>query len=155
MKAFMMVGAPGAGKSTFAKSVKKDNPGAVIICGDEIRKHLYGDANIQGNWVEIHDEIVNRLEDNAGNVIIMDGTHYKASYRKETLSLLQSYGYTDIEAIVVNPPLATCLAQNASRSRNVPEYVIERMHSSLQSSLKGIDREGFSVIKYVHKQQKP
>lgn len=151
----MMVGAPGAGKSTFAKKLKKENQDAVIICGDEIRKYLYGNADIQGNWVEIHDEIVRRLEDNAGSVIIMDGTHYRASYRKETLSLLQSYGYSDVEAVVVNPPLATCLAQNASRSRKVPEYVIEKMHNSLQASLKGIDGEGFSVVEYVHKQQKP
>lgn len=150
MKAFVMVGAPGAGKSTFARRIKAKHPGAVIICGDEIRKDLYGNADIQGNWVEIHDEIVRRLEENTGSVIIMDGTHYRASYRKETLSLLQSYGYSDVEAVVVNPPLDLCLAQNAARSRIVPRYVIEKMHSSLQASLRGIDSEGFSMVGYVH-----
>lgn len=145
-----MVGAPGAGKSTFARSLRAKFSGAVIICGDEIRKDLYGNADIQGNWVEIHDEIVKRVEENVGNVIIMDGTHYKAPYRKETLALLHSYGYSDVEAVVVNPSLDTCLAQNAARSRIVPRHVIEKMHSSLQASLRGIDTEGFSMVGYVH-----
>ena len=45
-----MVGAPGSGKSTYAARIaKREN--AVIISGDQIRAELYGDANIQGEWM--------------------------------------------------------------------------------------------------------
>jgi predicted kinase len=150
MKAFVMVGVPGSGKSTHSETLKTEYPDAVIICGDTIREQLYGDANIQGNWVEIHDKIVEALEDNVGRTIIMDGTHYRASYRKDALTLLQSYGYTDVDAVVINTPLADCLARNAARSRKVPEHVINKMFQSLQASLRGVDKEGFSVLQYIH-----
>lgn len=150
MKAFVMVGAPGSGKSTHSEKLKAEHPGAVIICGDTIRKQLYGDANIQGNWVEIHDKIVETLEENVGRTIIMDGTHYRASYRKDALALLQSYGYSEVEAVVINTPLEDCLSRNAARSRQVPEHVISKMFQSLLASLRGVDKEGFSVVQYIH-----
>lgn len=93
--------------------------------------------------------MVEILEENEGSVIIMDGTHYRSSYRKEAIALLKSYGYRDITAVVVNTPLETCLKRNSQRDRHVPTRVIERMHSSLQASLKRIDSDGFSEVQYV------
>jgi predicted kinase len=146
--AYIVVGAPGSGKSTYAaRLAEREN--AVIISGDQIRAELYGDANIQGEWMVIQDRIENLIEENVGKVLIMDGTHYRAKYRKDVIALLQSYGYHDIRAIVVNPSLEICLKQNAARARNVPELVIEKMHSALQASLRGVDTEGFSVVEYV------
>ena len=146
--AYIMVGAPGSGKSTHAaRLAKREN--AVIISGDQIRAELYGDADIQGEWMAIQDRIESLIEENVGRVLIMDGTHYRAKYRKNAISLLQSYGYPDVRAIVVNPPLKICLMQNAARARNVPELIIEKMHSALQASLRGIDTEGFSMVEYV------
>ena len=142
-----MVGAPGSGKSTYAKSLK-DSEGAVVISGDDIRAELYGDANIQGEWNEIQNRIVDLIEENVGKPIVLDGTHYRASYRKEAAALLRSYGYSEITAVVVNKPLETCLVQNACRSRNVPRHVIVNMHQKLQSSLRTIDQEGFEQVIY-------
>jgi predicted kinase len=145
--AYVMVGAPGSGKSTYTQPLEAQ--GAVVIGGDAIRAELYGNADIQGNWVEIHDRIVQLLEDNVGKPIVMDGAHYRAQYRKDALTLLNSYGYFDVRAIVINPPLEVCLERNAGRERKVPEHVIEKMHSSLQASLRGIDGEGFSVVEFA------
>lgn len=152
-----MVGAPGSGKSTVASSIasssgitKAAKPcNTIVISGDDIRAELYGNADIQGNYTEIHDKMLKILEENVGRVVVLDGTHYRAKYRKDAITLLQSFGYSDIRAIVVNPPLETCLRQNANRSRNVPEHVIEKMHTALQASLRSIDTEGFSHISYV------
>lgn len=149
MKAFVMCGAPGSGKSTYVSALKAKYPGAVVISGDDIREELYGDADVQGDYNRIHDRMVEMLEDSVGSTVIMDSTHYRAAYRKSVIALLNSFGYTEIEAIVVNRPLEVCLKQNASRSRFVPEYVIEKMHNSLQASIRGIDNEGFSAVQYV------
>lgn len=150
LEAYVMVGAPGSGKSTQVSKLIASHPDAVVISGDNIRAELYGDADIQGNYVEIHDRMLEILEENVGRTVIMDGTHYRAAYRKEAIAMLNSYGYNKVVAVVVDKPLAVCLRQNASRDRKVPEHVIERMHNSLQASLKNITNEPFHRIDFVY-----
>lgn len=147
-KAFVMVGAPGAGKSTYAKELaKKEN--AVIISGDDIRAKLFGDASIQGEWGQIWSYIEAMVADCCGRSVILDGTHYRPDYRQESLTLLRSYGYSHVEAVIVNPPLTTCVARDLERERHVPKYVIEKMHATLQRTLPNICNEGFSYITEV------
>lgn len=151
MRAYVMVGAPGSGKSTQAgEIVLREN--ANIISGDAIREELYGDASIQGNWVAIHDRIEEYVAECAGLgvPVVLDGTHYRASYRREAIALLRSYGYTNISAVVCDSSLATCLARNFQRKRYVPDYVIKGIHEKLQQSLKNIDTEDFDHINYIY-----
>ena len=148
LTAYVMVGAPGSGKSTYAaKLAEIEN--AYVISGDEVREELYGSAEIQGNWSEIHDRIEELVSEACGMPVILDGTHYLASYRKEAINLLKSYGYTKVDAIVCNPSLATCLARNWSRDRNVPDYVVTAMHEKLQKSLKNIMNEPFDRLDFI------
>jgi predicted kinase len=81
--------------------------------------------------------------------VILDGTHYRSTYRREAIAMLKSYGYSRVEAVVVNPTLATCLARNFTRSRNVPEYVVKNMHQKLQGSLNHIYNEEFDHIRFL------
>ena len=150
MRAYLMVGAPGSGKSTHASKIAQIE-NAVVVSGDDIRHELYGSAEIQGNWVEIHDRIEEEVEKAAavGRDVIIDGTHYRASYRRNAIDLLKSYGYDKVEAVVVNPSLATCLARNFQRSRNVPDYVIKGIYEKLQASLRHIIDEPFDHINYI------
>lgn len=147
MKAFVLVGAPGSGKSTLA-TMYKVQESAVVVCGDNIREELYGDASVQGNWVAIHDRIEEEIAQAAerGLSVVLDNTHYLSSYRKESLTLLRSYGYDNVTAVVVNPSLAVCLARNFQRKRNVPDYVIKKMHAKLQNSVQNIEAEGFTSV---------
>jgi predicted kinase len=148
MKAVVMVGAPGAGKSFYAaKLAKKES--AVVISGDEIRAELYGNASIQGQWNEIWERIEEMVSESVGKTVILDGTHCRAAYRKESIALLQSYGYNEIEAVVLDAPLDKCIMQNATRQRGVPRHVIVEMHENLRHSIEGIDKEGFSSISYI------
>ena len=147
--AFVMVGAPGSGKSTYAAKLAEIED-AVIISGDDIRAELFGSAEIQGNWFAIWDRIVELVEGYADRNVILDGTHYREDYRAEAITMLRSYGYFNVEAVVLNPSLATCLARNFQRAdRNVPDYVVKEMHEKLQRSLGKIDREDFDRIHYV------
>lgn len=149
LTAYVMVGAPGSGKSTYAaKLAQIEN--AVIISGDDVRTELYGSSSIQGKWHEIWDRIEELVSESCGMPIILEGTHYRKDYREEAITLLRSYGYDRVEAVVVNPTLATCLARNFQRAdRNVPDYVIKEMYTKLQTSLKYIDSEPFDRITYV------
>ena len=146
--AYVMVGAPGSGKSFYAaKLAEIEN--AYVISGDDVREELYGSAEIQGNWTEIHDRIEELVSEACGMPVILDGTHYLASYRKEAINLLKSYGYTKVDAIICNPSLDTCLARNWSRQRSVPDYVITAMHEKLQKSLKNIINEPFDRLDFI------
>jgi predicted kinase len=147
--AYIMVGAPGSGKSTHAaKLAEIEN--AYVISGDDVREELYGSAEIQGNWVEIWNRIDELVSESCGMNVVLDGTHYLRRYRKEAITLLRSYGYTRIEAVIMDAPLATCLARNFQRERNVPDYIVKEMHSKLQSSLKDIYSEDFDSLNFVY-----
>jgi predicted kinase len=148
LTAYVMVGAPGSGKSTFANELA-ESENAFVISGDDIRAELYGDADNQGNWVEIHDRIEEMVSEACGMDVVLDGTHYRASYRKKAIAMLKSYGYSKIEAVVVNPTVETCLKRNASRLRKVPEHVIRTMHEKLNASLKNIYDEPFDRINFI------
>jgi predicted kinase len=149
--AFVFVGAPGSGKSTHAaKLAQTEN--AVIVSGDDIRSELYGSWEIQGNWVDVHDEIERQVADavERGKNVILDGTHYKHVYRNEAITLLRSYGFESVEAVVLDVSLATCLARNFTRARNVPDYTIKQIHSTLQCSLRTIATESFDRFHFVY-----
>jgi predicted kinase len=150
MTAYVMVGAPGSGKSTYAaKLAQTEN--AVIISGDDIRAELYGSAEIQGNWSEIWDRIDELVSESCGMPVILDGTHYRKDYREEAITLLRSYGYTTVEAIVMDASLPTCIARNFSRiERSVPDYIVTAMHEKLQRSLEKIFEEDFDRINFVY-----
>ena len=148
MKAFVMVGAPGAGKSTFATALA-NTENAHIVSGDNVRAELYGSANTQGDWVDIQERIEELVSEFCGKTVILDGTHYRSSYRKEAIALLRSYGYDQIEAVVINPDLDTCIMRNANRHRGVPRHVIVAMYKKLQSSLPFIDTDGFDKVTLV------
>jgi len=149
LTAYILIGAPGSGKSTYAaKLAKKEN--AVVISGDYICEELYGGKASQNQWVEIHDRIETLVSEACGMSIILDGTHYRSSYRKEAIALLQSYGYDQIEAVVLDTGLEECIHRNAVRQRGVPRYVLVGMHEKLRDSLKSIDNESFSHINYIY-----
>lgn len=148
MKAWILVGAPGSGKSTYAERLANHH-NAAVICYDDIRARLYGSPEVQGSWSEIWEAVEEAVSETCGIPLVIDGTHFRKDYRHEILSLLRSFGYTEIRAIVLNPSPGVCLARNSKRSRNVPEYVIENMHAELQNSLRTLDFEGFDHVVYT------
>jgi predicted kinase len=149
LTAYVLVGPPGSGKSTYAAKLA-ETENAVIISGDDIRSELYGSAEIQGDWGEIWNRIDELVSESCGMSVILDGTHCRKDYRSEAITLLKSYGYDRVEAVVMETSLANCLARNFKRERNVPDYIVKQMHSDLQQSLKTITDEDFDSLNFIY-----
>jgi predicted kinase len=150
-KAVVMCGIPGSGKTSHVQKLRANDKTIAIINGDNLRASLYGDPSCQGNWGEIWNLVEEAVEEASGlgQIVIVDGTHCRPEYRSETLTLLKSYGYSNVELIVLDVALGKALRQNQQRSRKVPEHVIRQMHSDLQRGLQGICNEGFSSVVFV------
>lgn len=148
LKAWMMIGPPGAGKTTRAqKLAKKHN--AHIISGDEIKKALCGASDCMIDWNDLEDEIVARLEQVVGDPVIIDGTFCDLSSRQSITELLLQFGY-QVSAVVVQTPLETCIIRNALRTRYVPRWIITQMYENLQRSSRFLDKEQFKEIIYLN-----
>jgi len=151
MNAFILVGVPAAGKSTYAKKLAKET-NAVIISGDCIRDELETAGVSEVSWVDIWDRVEDEVADAAdcGRNVIIDGTHVGASHRAETITLLNSYGYTQVEAVILDVDVKECMKRNSLRKRRVAEYVIAHMSKTLQKSLPTIYSENFSHLHFVY-----
>lgn len=140
--AHVMVGAPGSGKSTLAKEIALVSDSA-IVCLDTLRKELWGDESIQGPWQDLQALFRQRVSEvaDSGRNIIIDATHARKRYRKETIELLRSEVFRPIYCCIVHPPLEICLSQNAKRDRKVPQRVVIQMWETINQNLKSIEKE--------------
>lgn len=141
-----MVGAPGSGKSTIAKTLVKNLDKTVIVSSDEIRKELFGDL-IQGNASEVfkvcHDRILFCVKN--GYNVIFDATNI--SRKKRTAFYRKMKKYAFVENYFVLEPLEKILEQNRQREglERVPEDVIKRMYMSMDPPRVTVDCDSFVV----------
>lgn len=146
----MMVGLPGSGKSTFAKSIyseidnKRINP--VIHSSDNLREELYGNAAIQGDnnklFAELHKRIRNDLSQ--GKDVVYDATNIN---KKNRIAFLKEISKVRCHPIcfVMATEYNACLFNNQKRERKVPEDVIHKMFINFQPPH---ESEGFENIHY-------
>jgi predicted kinase len=142
----LMIGIPGAGKTTLAKKLVER--GFHYLNADSIREKLYGDAAEQGNSEEVFSIFFKQLEDAlAQNVdIVIDNTNLNEKQRKPILERAHAAEYTDIQLWLLDVPLETCLERNRTRSRNVPEDIVANMFMELNRSGRPRRAEGRVVL---------
>jgi predicted kinase len=122
----MLVGLPGSGKSTYAKTVLSH---CKIHSSDDLREELYGDVNNQSSNDKLFRELHKRIKEDlrAGNDVVYDATNIHWKRRKAFLKEISNIDcYT--EAHLIATPYEVCVVQNLQRFRMVPESVIERMY---------------------------
>ena len=137
----IMVGLPGSGKSTWAKRYTRGYPSYQIISTDDIRRQLYGDAAIQGEWRDIWRRVIQQLSEGYQAItqgqasgVIYDATNVRRRHRREFVQTARRYGYRPVVAVWMDVPLATCLMRNRARSRQVPTEIIEKMYRQLTAA---------------------
>lgn len=143
LRVIVAVGLPGSGKSTYLAKL-----GAHAISSDAIRLQLTDDETDQTIHARVFATmrymLTQRLE--LGRpVTYIDATNLTPDDRRPFLDLARKYG-CEVEALFFDIPLAICKARNTSRTRLVPEHVLDQMAAKLLPP--GLE-EGFSRIEVV------
>ena len=132
---FLLAGAPGCGKSTYAQKIVEKNPdGTVLICPDILRLKETGDMSNHSRDSFIFAALIPNLMDDAAGVgknIVIDATNYCRRNRRGIIKLANELGYKVICG-VFRTPVEVCKARNAARDRKVPEWVIEKQFANWQ-----------------------
>lgn len=138
-KYIIMVGLPGSGKSTVAKTF-----GFPVFSSDQYRLKLLGNENDQSNnqkvFNALHKDIKEALQE--GKSVVYDATNINRKARKQAIECAKNID-CEIIAYVKCPDIATCVARNNLRERKVPEEVIMGMMRKFELPQKF---EGFTDI---------
>lgn len=144
----VLVGAAGAGKSTFAtRHFAPDE----ILSSDAYRGLVAGDPTDQRAtrpaFSALHRQLRRRLRD--GHLSVVDATNVTAAARATLLGIAREAGVAAV-AIVLDLPPGLVRARNASRSggRAVPGVVVGRHLDALDAALGDgrLEREGFAAV---------
>lgn len=132
---YLMMGAAGSGKSTYAKNILKD--GDIYISRDEIRYSLLTEEDdyfakeneVIKTFIENIDKAL-EMEEYCGNVYA-DATHLSPKSRTQVLNQLKNKD--KVSVIYLDIPLNIILERNAKRKGRalVPENVVRRMYNSI------------------------
>ena len=141
----VLIGASGAGKSTFAHKHFKPTE---ILSSDYFRGLVSDDENDQAATKDafevLHYIAAKRLA--AGKLTVIDATNVQSASRKSLLSLAKQYHYFAV-AIAFNLPESICQERNKQRpNRQFGNHVVRNHTRSLKRSLKNLKREGFRFI---------
>lgn len=142
---WMMVGLPGSGKSTIAKTIQRSVPNTVIRSSDELRGELFGNVNDQSKNNELFIELHRRIKADlsAGRNVIYDATNLNKKRRASFLAELKNIDCFK-QCVMVMVPYEICLRRNEARfERRVPDDVIKRMYMNFQPPYYS---EGFDAI---------
>ncbi|WP_298181432.1 ATP-binding protein [Saccharomonospora sp.] len=147
----VLIGAPGAGKSTVARSLAAD--GIAVLSLDEARAIRGEHEGDQRATPAAFAYVAQHLHENlaAARPVAIDGTGARRRDRVRWLRLAGEHG-APATALVVWAPLDVCLERNAARPehRHVPEHVVTRMWNTIDGL--GDDElvdEGFSRVDRV------
>ncbi len=149
----VLVGAAGAGKSTFAgrhfapDEILSSDRCRAIVSGDEANQ-----AATRAAFALLHRTLATRLGE--GRLTVVDATNFKSSARRALLALAAA-ARVPATAIVLDLPAATVVARNAARpARTVDMAVVRRQLAGVRASLDGpampLRGEGFVRVVVLH-----
>jgi predicted kinase len=139
----VLVGLPGSGKSKWASEQS-----AGVLSSDAVRALITGDAENQwaNRLVFPTLRYLFAMRVKAGmEATILDATSLTPKERRAWVRTAESLG-CEAEAVFFDTPLALCKSRNASRSRVVPEEVMDRFAARL---VRPSEAEGFTRVTVI------
>ena len=145
-KLILLVGIPGAGKTTYSKKYLEQNIDTVHLSSDSIRAELYGNESIQGNPADVFSLMQKRAIEalNDGHDVIYDATNITRKDRACIISICPKF--VKIEAHIIWAPIEECIKRDAARDRTVGKEVIDKMLKKFQAPYYD---EGIDEIKII------
>lgn len=142
----LLVGASGAGKSTFARRHFLETE---VLSSDRFRAWVADDESDQSATVDAFDALRYVADKRLarGRLVVVDATNVQPEARRPFIALARSRDVLPV-AIVFDVPAEICVARNAARiDRRIPEAAVRRQLSDLHSSRHRLHKEG---IRQVH-----
>lgn len=78
----LLVGIPGAGKSTIARAIKDSLVDAEVIEFDQVELELNGGTFSSEKWQASREQSMKRAKESTANYVILDDNFYYRSMRK-------------------------------------------------------------------------
>lgn len=151
------MGIPASGKTSYvrgwADQLIDNGHNPPIICPDDIREELTGDASDQTRNNEVFEIAHKRLKEallGREPVIFFDATNVKAFARENIMQVVDPHYhevYTILAVTQASPGQAK--ARNKNRDRQVPDHVIDRMHGDYVEACHDVQGEPWGRILYV------
>lgn len=139
---YITIGIPGAGKSTYTKTLN-----AKVISSDAIRGELFGDEGCQDNPKKVFAILNSRVRKSLldGEDVIYDATNVTKKARRTIINTYKNIA-DEIIACYFDTPVEVAKIRNANRTRVVPDEIIDNMYKKLTVPE---FEEGFSEIIYI------
>jgi protein phosphatase len=141
----VLIGASGAGKSTFARKHFKRTE----VVSSDFCRGLVADDESDQSATEAAFEVLRFIAAKrlgTGRLTVVDATSVQPNARQPLLVLARAYRVPAI-AIVLQLPDDLCVARSQGRSgRHVPPEVVRSQRRDLDRSLPGLESEGFEHI---------
>lgn len=143
----LLIGIPGSGKTTYAKTCIEVHPNTVHLASDKIRAELWGNEAIQGDNNQVFTLMQSRAIEalNNGQNVIYDCTNVTRRERACIIGICPRF--VKIEAHIVWAPIEMCIERDAARERTVGKEVIDKMLKRFQAPYYD---EGIDEIKVIY-----
>lgn len=141
---YMLIGAPGCGKSTYRRKLLSSSPDAAVVSMDDMRLEFYGGPYDKAFLASTKDSkfgakvdkrYIETLREN--DVVILDNTHTAAKARRRWIAPAKA---RDFKLIGVLFPVALDTIQARQRTRGdkvVPDDVVENMYTRMSLPMYG------------------
>lgn len=155
LQAYIMIGAPGSGKSTWIKNHLQSN--VIIISRDNIVMELANTSDYQKAWNSVDlkqvDKILQERFDNINGVgnFVIDMPNMSKKSRERWINKIDKSLYK-IETIVFELPKEVLIERNKLRqaeNKNMPLIAIDQMLNIYE---KPSHDEGFNRIYYIREE---
>jgi predicted kinase len=140
----LLIGAPGSGKSTFARSFIRTEKNWMRLCRDDFRMMNFNDSLMSRHEEflisEMLDVSIKTLLRNKCNVLL-DATHCRAGYLNYYIEKFNSMADISFRLFEceIDELIARCKKRHEETGRYVPEDVIRRFAGDLETLKESFD----------------